>query len=452
MLNSGYIKAYRIKEFTLNKSYYFWIENIDRYFLLGDNGTSIIVDGNLFNSIINKRPSEELKFKLIQHGLAKLKNELKETKKGNQLDSIYFIIDITKRCNFKCLYCFRNLNDNREIKSDMLIDICKYIYQIALERHLTRVNIQMWGGEPLFALEKIELVYNYFHNLDINISLDLETNASLITEEIAKKLYDLKVSIGVSLDGTEENHNHQRKLINDKDSYQMVKRGIQILQKYYGSSIGIITVITKYNYKDIGKIIDFFINELKLNSAKFNIVKDNPNAKEDRIGLNLEEVREFAEKLYDTIDIYRNLGIEFIESNIKIRTDNLLMRNNFSCCISNGCKGGENIISIDMFGDIYPCEMMDYKEVKIGSIYQKDVICSNKDLCNQVKKAKQTNPYFKSKDDNICSNCPWHYYCKGGCTSRIYYSGGKMNYDVTECEFNKIVYPKIIMEILKKYK
>ena len=106
-------------------------------------------------------------------------------------------------------------------------------------------------------------------------------------------------------------------------------------------------------------------------------------------------------------------------------------------------------MSIDINGDIYPCEMMDYKNVKIGSIYKDGKLSSNYDLISQINKSKKNNIYFQKKINSECKSCPWQYYCQGGCTSRIIYSNGKMKYDEVECEFNKIIYERIIEQTLK---
>ena len=438
--------------FFVNELYVFTNESNHYSFVLGKNGCSIIVDNTILNSIKNRKIDENLQFKLIQHGLATLKNpNIRLPTKKNK--NIYFIIDITKKCNFNCLYCFRNLNDNRIIKNEVLKDICQYILNIVKQRHLKNVAIQVWGGEPLLAIDKLEYIYNFFKNTSIKVKIDVETNGSLITEELASRLYNLNVNIGISLDGLKQHQDIQRRLLNNRSSNELVINGIKNLKKYYKNKISGIAVITKYNYKDIALIINYFTNYLQLSNMKFNIVKDNPNANEKNVGLTLKEIKDFANKLFDVIELYNSLGFPFNEGNIQARISNLLERNNSSYCISNGCKGGINLISIDMDGNIFPCEMMDYKEVKLGSIYAKNhALSNNKDLNNYISKAKKNNIYFREKTNKECKNCPWQYYCQGGCTSRILYSHGKMKYDEQECEFNKIIYERIINQILKNIK
>ena len=448
------MKKELLKKFNIDNNFYvddifiFTNEKNKYSFLLNKKGCSMIIDDKLLNSIKNKTMHENLKFKMIQHGLARLK-EPKITVSKAKDNSIYFVIDVTKKCNFNCLYCFRNLEDKRVISKDKLKDICEYILNISKERKLKNITVQVWGGEPLLALDKLEYIYNFFKNSNVDLKIDIETNGSLITDSIANKLFNMKIDVGISIDGSKKHQDIQRRLINNKSSNSMVEKGIKNLKKYYGNKVSGITVITKYNYKDIVDIINYFTNDLKITNMKFNIVRDNPNANEDSIGLTLENVREFANKLFDAVELYNMLGIKFNEGNIQMRISNLCERNNNSYCISNGCKGGTNLLSIDMNGDIYPCEMMDYKNVKIGSIYKDGKLSSNKDLVNQITDSKKNNIYFQKKINKECQKCPWQYYCKGGCTSRILYSNGKMKYDEIECEFNKVIYERIIDHMLK---
>lgn len=448
------INGYSKEDFTFLGAYYFSYK--DYYFLLGKNGCSIIINTKLFKSLKKQIPNEDLILKLLQHGLAIVPgkefpiDDYEEFKSKKKLPkTTYFIIDTTKHCNMDCIYCFRDLNDKRKISFEKLKDICDYITEVSIKQK-SRINIQMWGGEPTLAMDRIEYVVTYFNSKNIKVGIDIETNGSIITDKIAKQLYEWGISVGVSIDGTPKHQNAQRKLVNKKNSMPSVKKGIKILQKYYGDNFGGITVITKYNFKDIDKIIKYYIYDLGINSMKFNIVKDNPNANEKSLGLTLNEVEDFANKLCDVVEIYNSLGIKFSEGNIQLRIDNLLTRSGFSCCTSNGCKGGQTLISIDAEGDIFPCEMMDYQEVKIGSIYTNGKLSDSENLQKQISFAKDTNIFFKEKHIDECQRCPWHYYCKGGCTSRIYYTNNNTSIDEVECTFNRTIYPRLIKQILRK--
>ena len=203
--------------------------------------------------------------------------------------------------------------------------------------------------------------------------------------------------------------------------------------------------MTKYNYRYVKDMLDYFIYGLRLKSMKFNIVRDNANAGEQGLGISNDEVVWFANELLDYLQAYRLLGAAFSEGNVDLRARNLLSRAGSSCCISHGCQGGRRIISFDQKGDIFPCEMTDFPEEKLGSIYD------NADLVEQIEAAVKRNPFFYEKTDERCTDCPWWYYCRGGCSSRKRYADENGKIDTVECNLNRTIYPRLVEWALDGY-
>ena len=100
------------------------------------------------------------------------------------------------------------------------------------------------------------------------------------------------------------------------------------------------------------------------------------------------------------------------------------------------------MISFSSNGDIYPCEMVDYEEEKIGSIY------SGRDLIDMLLESTHEKKYFQRKYNIKCGDCPWWYYCKGGCTSAIRYAKTTSGVDEIGCRINKKLYMLIVEDIL----
>ena len=101
------------------------------------------------------------------------------------------------------------------------------------------------------------------------------------------------------------------------------------------------------------------------------------------------------------------------------------------------------MVSFDMDGNIYPCELTDWEDEIIGNIY------SGEDLFDMIANGIRTKAYFNDRKKNECSCCPWYYYCRGGCSAAIKYRNGNRNgIDEMECKYNKTVYPRIIEHIL----
>lgn len=230
----------------------------------------------------------------------------------------------------------------------------------------------------------------------------------------------------------------------------MVENGIHILNKYYDGKFGFITVVTKRNYSEINTIVKYFTSVLSLFSGKFNIVRDNANIEGKNLLLNATEIKGFAEDLYCLVEMYNLMGIKFDETNIMTRVRNLTGRENTSCCASNGCYGGISLISFDKYGNIYPCDLTDSEELRIGSIYEGSQRKNGSTLVKMMGDSIKSNRYFDAISDKDCVMCPWNYFCKGGCRAAAYYKNISGVVDEVECLFNKTIYPLIIRSILSK--
>ena len=175
---------------------------------------------------------------------------------------------------------------------------------------------------------------------------------------------------------------------------------------------------------------------------KFNLVRDNPHAAEQGLVLGEPEIFWFAGELLDYLQAFRELGADFSEGNVEFRARNLLQRCNQSCCISHGCQGGRKMISFDQEGNIFPCEMMDFPEEKLGSIYD------GESVEERMGAAMNKNRFFLPKKARRCETCPWWYYCQGGCSSRNRYLQRDGQIDGVECAWNRAIYPRLIEEII----
>ena len=67
--------------------------------------------------------------------------------------------------------------------------------------------IQPWGGEPLIAFDKIKRMDDAFKSADLHPLISIETNASLITEELAEEASKRNIRLGISIDGHSEVQN-----------------------------------------------------------------------------------------------------------------------------------------------------------------------------------------------------------------------------------------------------
>ena len=163
-------------------------------------------------------------------------------------------IQITNKCNQNCKYCFAEPNtDLNELEINEWVKILGYWWNQGL-RVLT-----LTGGEPFIRNDIFELL-NFLNNQFIIV---FNTNATLLTEKIVKKLikYNIK-SIMVSLDSlSSKKHNKYR----GQGSWEKTMQGINILNKYK-LPISISTTFTEENETEIDDIINF----CRKNNFEFN--------------------------------------------------------------------------------------------------------------------------------------------------------------------------------------
>ena len=124
-------------------------------------------------------------------------------------------------------------------------------------------------------------------------------------------------------------------------------------------------------------------------------------------------------------------------------------RTNRNICMSNGCNGGKKLISFGMDKNLYPCELTDFREYILGTIYD------DQNIKRLVTTAIEKNEikFFDKKEKPDCEKCSWWPYCKGGCTSAVIYKDEPTKkVDEVTCTLNKVLYPKIIELILSDSK
>ena len=437
-----WITPFQYEEFEFDGAYI--VGSCDGYkLLLSRQGTIIILNDDLIASLFNKKPNIDLQIKLLQRFIASTADKPLEPN-APQLKPRYFIIDLTDNCNFDCCYCFRDLHKKRSISEESLELIIKYILSFCEKEHISRIGVQLWGGEPILELNKIGVICRKFQESPIKVSVDLETNASLITDDVAKELFELGVHVGVSIDGTQKLHNIQRRYASGDESFHDVVKGVENLRKYYHNNIGGITVVTKHNVDFASDILRYYIFELSLSGIKFNVVRDNRYAKEKQLVPSLEQVSMFYKQIFEDVVAYHRMGIRFIEAGMQTRLENLLYSSRKDCCVSQGCTGGQAIISIDQSGDIYPCEMTDFQEEKISTIKDEPNF-----LLGKISEKSSDSNYYRIKFKKDCKNCPWHFFCRGGCASRIQYQGSG-TVDEFECVVNQTLYPLLSDLILRE--
>ena len=154
----------------------------------------------------------------------------------------YMLIHLTSECNLKCRHCYLGEPEKQSLPYE---DVEKVLKDF---QDLQGLTVLFSGGEAL--------KYKDFWKLnekipEYDMSFELLSNGTLVTEEDARRLNFSKIQ--VSLDGMEEGHDFMR----SNGSYKKAISGIENLIKA-GKKVSIATMVHKKNldeFEDMEKLL-----------------------------------------------------------------------------------------------------------------------------------------------------------------------------------------------------
>ena len=175
-------------------------------------------------------------------------------------DLIYLFFELTRSCNEKCFHCGSSCAPGLGHGPD--VEAFKAVLQDVKEHFdIGKIQLCITGGEPLLYPGFAELL-GYAN--EQGFRWGMTTNATLITEDVAKMLEDTGMgTVSVSIDGLRETHDRQRGL---NGGYDKAMRGIRnLIDRKAFRHIQVTTVV---NHKNIGELDELYqiLDELDLDS------------------------------------------------------------------------------------------------------------------------------------------------------------------------------------------
>ena len=149
-----------------------------------------------------------------------------------------FILKVHSRCNLSCSYCYvYEMADQgwRQLPNRMSAEVAaKAVERIAthVERHaLSSIDVILHGGEPLLAgVQWLSgLVTALRAQVPAQVNVVMQTNGTLLGAATLEDLRELRVRIGVSLDGDAEATVRHRRYANGRNSFGAVAEGLTLL-------------------------------------------------------------------------------------------------------------------------------------------------------------------------------------------------------------------------------
>lgn len=304
------------------------------------------------------------------------------------------VLRLTERCNLRCAYCYAARDDESDFDMDeqtalRAVELCC--------PPGGSLRIQFTGGEPLLRLDLIEAVAAFGKKTGRKLVLSVQTNGTLLTRDVCRRLKAIRCGIGVSLDGIGD-ANDLRVFPDGASSFDAVVQGVRNLGQV-GMSCGVTAVVTKVNAAYLGQL-----SELALylgNVAGVGLDLFRPLGRGDGQDLSPE-----PEVLKSGLRALKAETRKLAQAKIPFRfreMERLRKRRTLTGCGETYCYAQTNLsLAVDGRGDCWPCSSLAGRDgYLLGNIRNglPECNCKISDLAAPER----------------CRQCTSYALCLGGC-------------------------------------
>lgn len=341
----------------------------------------------------------------------------------------------TDRCNLACPYCISeaSITDERRCRSKIvsplekqkIIEDCiDQFFDQKIKNNIFQAQVAFNGGEILVEWPLVKRIIEYIASKfpGIQVEYIMNTNMTLITEEIAQFLNLHKIKMVISIDGYREAHDSTRIYHNKKGSFDDVMNNVELYRKFNTQQLegfqGTFDNPDEFDPEEVYKMDRYGFRYARL-------APDLLHGSEEDAHKKAQIMKEFLEN--DSNEKFQVSELVFTRLKNKINKDKYEM--DFNCnglYPKNGFNIGINISTLhvsQLCGFIkkvsLPIEELDY------NIFSPKLTDSS---LNFIKERMD-------KVQNECLNCPIVGMCLGGCIM----AGLNSNNDVnkTACTYLK---------------
>ena len=269
------------------------------------------------------------------------------------------------------------------------------------------VSFVWHGGEPTLAsldfVKKIVELQKKYLPEGWQCWNNLQTNGWGLNEEWCQFLKENHFDVGLSLDGTPEAHDENRKDVNGNDTYERIVSHVKLL-KQHGIYPDLLCTV---NSETVRRPLVVYDHLKKLGTGWIQfipVVNRDPDGTVRDESVTPEEYGDFLCTIFNQW-IYNDLGKVNVQ--LFIELVNILAGGSASLCWLQETCGNVPVIEAD--GKVYSCDHFVRKEYIIGTVEQ-----SLSDLLD-TSLQKDFGSYKKTGLSQKCLNCRYLKLCNGGC-------------------------------------
>jgi uncharacterized protein len=426
------------------------------YEVCSSNSFYYILRNNLINEtfFINEEEFEKIKSNVEKNEVS---NEIKELKKAHILvpedyseekyidyikDKYFlkeseiniFYLTFNNECNLACKYCYvegsydenkKSLSMSPKVFNDTMNFIERFILKLKEKKKIpSKFSFIYYGSEPLlnqdYVTQSIEKIDSICKMVDVEIEINIITNATRITPELVKFFKKYKVELAISLDGPEKINDSMRIFkSNGKGTHKRIMDSIEMLKKE-NVPFGISCTIGPHNVNVLKENISYF-KEIGAGGVGFNTLLMAKNKEVPFLSVNKSN-----DKLIESSDFANKNKLYEDRVQRKVKAFNRTEHPHFKDC---GAIGNQLVFYPD--GNIGVCQAyLGCKKPLVGNVSK------DKDNPLKVLESEVLRRWSDRQPINMaeCKYCPAIGICGGGCAFNAEIKFGKLeNRDKTFC-------------------
>jgi len=312
---------------------------------------------------------------------------------------------LTDFCNLRCTYCYEAGKCQRDERKHMDRETAEKAvdFMIRESGESRNCTIQFFGGEPLLNFRLLKHVVRYCRDKEETANkkfgFTIDTNGTLLNDEIVDFCCAENIGVGVSLDGTKDVNDTARIFPDGSGSYDtVVKQSARLLERM-PETTGARATLTKDNYR----FRDTLNHLVELGFRRVLIDCDggsNGTWSDDEIIILKEEFEKAADYFIKLLRQDDFLSFGNIVSLLPLISNRKRKRYH--------CGAGIWYVAVTPDGTIYPCHRLtSHPQFAMGNVMQS----VSWDLREEIL----SHP-VETKDS--CQECWARYLCGGGCFYR----------------------------------
>lgn len=292
-------------------------------------------------------------------------------------------------CNFNCSYCFYRGHGAGTMSEPtfraMLESYCALPF--------AGKSVALQGGEPLLAPGYV------FDALEAEALMrSVQTNASLVTPQIAERLENGGWLVGASLDGPRELNALRMSGVSSDKAFDDAVAGIRNLEKY-GVDYNLLTVVSKANVARAREIYRYLRDNF---STRYHQYIECTGPRDE---ITADEWGSFLCDLFDEWikkDVY-TISVRLFDSMVS----RLVRGFHTQCSFAGRC---DSYLVVEHDGSVYPCDFHVREDLRLGNVttHTWEEMLESETYRNFAERKSAALP-------DTCRRCEYVHLCNGDC-------------------------------------